>query len=199
MRGLEVYSDVLFTDFDGTDPSPLFNHLDNEGIGYEVYDSGNRSVHVHIKTEPMYGDWVPAAQKAWVRKYAPGADLSFYHPSGQYRLPGTYHVKGGGRCKELVREQPGKALVIEPPVDRPMVPPRAVTPAEAREQLLALAMTRRGVGQRSPHIWLMAKTAAELGMPMDEARTVIEFWNTRFCNPPQDDRTIWRQLHEGYK
>ena len=199
LRGLDVYSDWLFTDFDGTDPKPLLSHLDSEWIAYEVYDSGNRSVHVHIVIEPMFGAWVPAAQKTWIRQHAPGADLSFYHPAGQYRLPGTYHAKGNGRCKELVRTQAGKALVIAPPRDRPLVVPREATPADAKEQVLALAMTKRGVGQRSPHIWLIAKSAAELGMSVAETHEIVNWWNKRFCEPPQDARTIERQINEGYR
>lgn len=197
LRGTPVYSDTLFVDFDGTDPTPLIDHLLSEGIAFEQYDSGNRSVHLHIHTEPIYGVWVPAAHKKWIKQHGPGADMSFYNPSGQYRLPGTYHVKGGGKCKELVRSVAGKRLVLVEP-EREEMPPPIVRDGSKEQLFIALQLQRRP-GQRSPHIWLLGKLACEVGLTYNEAVEHVCWWNRRFCKPPQDLQTIERQVLEGYK
>jgi len=197
MRGMPVYCDVVLVDFDNTDPHEFISYLDTARIGYEVYDSGNRSVHVHIPIEPIEGEWVPRAVKHFVRQHAPNADLSFYHQAGMYRLPGTYHKKTG-RSKELVNSVCGDKLIITEPAVQPL-PVRDADASTVPEDFYMCLLRRRGPGQRSPHIWLLARMACDIGLSREDAMLALIWWNDRFADPPQDMQTLERQLDEGFK
>ena len=109
----DVYSDMLFVDFDSFPDSAkkLAIHLNNMKVKYYVYVSGNRSFHFHIPIVPMYGKDVPFSQKQWIINNSENADLSFYHSSGQFRLIGTKHYKTG-KYKGLLYDHNGSILNI---------------------------------------------------------------------------------------
>ena len=117
LHGSTVYSDMLLLDFDDCAPKALEfqGFLERNNINYQRFTSGNRSIHFHVElVEPMMGASVPWQQKRWVQQNAEGADISFYHPSGMYRLTGTYHIKNPGHKKCILDEKTdGIGLKIE--------------------------------------------------------------------------------------
>ena len=108
-----VYCDTLLLDFDDCpDKAALAEeYFKNVGAAYLKFDSGNRSVHFHVAIEPMCGVAVPGSIKQWVTANMEGADTSFYHNQGMYRLPGTVHRKTG-RKKLLLDRASGGRLII---------------------------------------------------------------------------------------
>lgn len=197
MRGTPVYSDVLLMDFDDHDPTEFRELLISNNIAFEEWDSGNRSVHFHVPIVPMYGPNVPNSQRAWVKKHAPTADISFYHPAGQYRLPRTYHAKNAGKCKSLVAEYPGDLLQIDEIV--PSSIPKFAATEGCEEDFFANLLVRQESGHRRPHIWLLATMAAESGVEFDTAVECIRWWNDKFCSPPHDDSVILSQTESAYR
>lgn len=195
LRGTAVYADTLFFDFDGHDPTDFRRYLHGSGLAFSEWASGGRSVHFHVRLEPVFGSWVPLACKLWTREHAPTADTSFLHPTGMYRLPHTFHAKYAGRRKELVHAQEGVALVLREPAARP-VP--AVVPESSLDQLYFLLTASKGPGHRSGHIWLLATTAAECGLPVDDALDKIRDWNAR-QTAPQTERVILQQIDSAYR
>lgn len=109
----EVYCDVLLVDFDDVpEQAKAAEELfENDGIAFLKYNSGNRSIHFHVPIVPMTGEGVPFSVRSWVASNLPGADLSFYHHQGMFRLPGTIHLKTGRR-KTLLRKFVGARLRI---------------------------------------------------------------------------------------
>ena len=198
LRDIPVRADTLFMDFDNVEPTAFRAWLRASGIGYEEWDSANRSVHFHIPLEPIYGSWVPAAMKAWVKQHAPDADTSFYHAAGMYRLPGTFHHRNPGKCKSLVERVEGSKLVLTAP------PPRIRAfsmPEESKstEDFFSMLTQGQGTGGRSQFAWRLAMTAAEAGIEFNEALKHVEWWNERFASPPLDDAMILRQCESAYK
>lgn len=197
LRGVLVHSDTLFLDFDNVDNTYFRDFLIRQGIGFELYDSGNRSMHYHIPITPMAGITVPAAQKAWVKQHAPDADMSFYHPSGQYRLPRTYHAKTG-KPKILVQSYSGQLLSI-PEYRASNVPVAFRTEGGSRESLIMLLVTRKGEGGRRPHIFQLATCAAELGMDFEETLEHLRWWNSHRCDSPHEEAVLQQQAVGAYR
>lgn len=197
LRGTAVYADTLFVDFDGHDPLAFRKWLQGSGLAWQEYDSGNRSVHLHIPLTPICGAWVTDAMKVWTRQHAPTADISFLHPAGMYRLPGTYHPKQPGRRKELVAEAAGAPLALPEPTERQYTMPKIA--ASSRDEFFAMLTQQQGEGHRRPFLWRLATTGAEAGMEFDEVYEHACFWNERFCIPPHEDSVVLRQCESAFK
>lgn len=108
-----VYCDTLLLDFDDCpDKAALAEeYLKQAKVAFLKFDSGNRSIHLHAAIEPMCGVAVPGSIKQWVSANMEGADTSFYHNQGMFRLPGTVHRKTG-RKKLLLERVDGHRLII---------------------------------------------------------------------------------------
>ena len=194
LRGRPVYCDVLLLDFDQGDPVEFREWLRSSGLAFETYDSGGRSIHFHIPVEPVFGPWVPAAAKKWVQQHSKGADISFYHPAGMYRLPGTFHAKHAGRSKHLIEEGGTNKLVLTEP------PARETRPFEAtgsREEFFLLLLESREPGGRQPFMWRLAMTAAQAGMELEETLENVRWWNERQAQP-HPDHIVERQCLSAY-
>lgn len=194
LRGRPVYCDVLYMDFDDHDPVAFLEWLRGSGLAYEVYDSGNRSVHVHIPVVPVFGSWVPAAVKRWTKIHAPTADTSFLHPAGVYRLPGTFHPKNPGKCKQLVESLPGDRLVLVEPPEREM---RSIEASGSREDFFLLLLEHREPGGRQPFMWRLAITAAQAGMDLQETLENMLWWNAK-QSQPHPEHIVERQCLSAY-
>lgn len=196
MRDLDEYpvaSNILFLDFDNNEQAAAgFRQLlDQQGIAYEEYDSGNRSVHFHVSIVGMYGVDVPQRQKLWVKKNAPGADTSFYHKSGIYRLPGTFHVKNPGHFKRLVNHRSGRRLhVVVPDEEVRASIPSGEDSTELDFVLQRLLWAQIGEGDRTPHMYKIMKTAQRVGLSFDEALSELQYWNAERCAAPHDPEYV---------
>jgi hypothetical protein len=197
LRGLPVYADTLFVDFDNGPADVLIALLQDRGIGYQLWHSGGRSQHLHIPIEPISGVWVPSALKRWMKKNAPGADLSFYHPAGMYRLPGTYHAKNVGQRKHLLDQRSGDKLVIhEPPTPQLHVPTATDSDFNVAD-LYAHSLISAAPGERQPRAWFLATKAFELGWDMEQVLEHLRWWNDTQCDPPHSDSVLVRQAQSA--
>lgn len=197
LRGKPVYADTIFTDFDNHDPVEFREWLRASGIAHTEWDSGNRSVHFHVQIQPVYGEWVPHACKAWTLQHAPTADISFLHPAGQYRLPGTFHPKRPGRRKLMTYQQEGQPLVLEEPPKREFK--IALHDDTTIVDFYTLLLVPKLEGGRQPYIWRLAITAAQAGMEFAETLEHLHWWNSRFCTPMHQDSILQRQCESAYK
>jgi hypothetical protein len=195
LGSLPVYSDMLFLDFDNIDPADTVMHLYDEGIGFTIWTSGNRSVHLHVAIEPMLGPHVPYSQRVWVEQHAPGADLSFYHHSGQFRLNGTPHEKTGKR-KALISDRPGDLLTI-PVVERPAL--KAKCEGAGGTSFMAHLLRRKTEGGRRVYVWHLAKQALADGIPLAVALERILWWNDKHAIPSLDRHQVEDKVYEVYR
>jgi len=199
LRGLSVYADTLFMDFDDHDPVEFRKWLQDEsGLDYTEWDSGNRSVHFHIALEPIEGPWVPQALKNWTKKHAPSADMSFLHACGAYRLPGTFHPKNPGKFKRKVDERTGYKLQLEPVKS---VTPKAgvvLSDSVTKAEVFSIATQATSTGNRRPHAWRLASLGFEAGMTYEEVSATVLSWNKNFANPPHPDDLILKQVEFAY-
>lgn len=192
-----VYSDVLLLDFDSGDTGDFGEWLIDEGVAFESYISGGRSIHLHVHIVPMFGERVPYSQKGWVIAHAPLADVSFYHAAGQYRLPGTVHEKTGKR-KQLTLTHPGRRLEI-PTLELPRLMASGVGgQRETSGAFLPGLMRRKGPGERTVYTWHLAKVARREGVEFDVACTQILWWNRTYSSPPQPEDHVLAKIKEVY-
>lgn len=195
LRGSPVFSNVLLVDFDNTPADDLVQYLRSNGIAFELYHSGGRSEHLHISIVPMYGPEVPYSQKEWIKKHAPTADISFYHPGGQFRLPRTFHEKNPGHRKELIAVYEGKLLSIPTTVRKIHAIKLEDASAEDYSRLL---ITPAAEGHRRPGLWLRATMAAELGIHFEDAVAHLLEWNNSYSNPPHQADVIYKQVQSAF-
>jgi hypothetical protein len=198
LGGVVVYSDVLFFDFDDTDPSDVLLYLYDEGIAHEVYVSGNRSVHIHVRIEPMTGPDVPYSQKMWVLAHTTQADCTFYHAAGQFRLTGTIHEKTGKK-KELIRSMDGADLVI--PYQSP--PPVAYTTPgkliDASPQFMTHLLRTKTEPGRRVYAWHLAMQAHQEGYAFEDALDKVLWWNRHYSVPPLPTDAVLEKVQSVYK
>lgn len=197
LQWAEVYSDTLFLDFDNTDPSELLLFLYDNGYAHSVWDSGNRSVHVHVPIEPMVGSTVPHSQRVWVKTNVPNADPSFYTHAGQFRLPNTRHLKTG-RKKLLRHKLLGKRLHIPTLDTKPQGNVYAANPAQG-SILYGALMCSKNEGGRRVYVWHLATLAYHDGLSIDQTINLISWWNERRCDPPLTIKKIEEKVFEVYK
>lgn len=117
--GIPVWSPLLFVDFDDCpeDAEYLRGLLLHDGIAFQMFDSGNRSIHFHIAREITPSIDVPYSDKEYIRTVVPKADLSLYSAMHPFRLTGTIHEKTN-RPKILIDSFDGNPLSI-PIISKP--------------------------------------------------------------------------------
>ena len=111
----DLYSDCLFVDIDIKTPEEKaravsdVKRLKDMGIKFEVWSSGNRSVHLHIPHALMHSRHLPYTHQCVVEKLGIACDMSIYRGNSLYRLPHTKHQKSG-KYKVLLNSYEGKML-----------------------------------------------------------------------------------------
>jgi hypothetical protein len=201
LRHLPVYSETLFADFDNNPEAArkFADLLRSRGVAFEVWHSGGRSVHFHMPLEPQQGFAVPNSQRAWMRVNAPGADLSFYHAGGIYRLPNTFHAKYPGHCKQLLASVPGELLRIET-VQTPLPTTTTETDDEnAARVYLALLNQPASEGNRTPHCFKLLRAAKRAGQTYEEFLLDLNTWNSDFADPPHTQQTLQQWAERTWK
>lgn len=203
LSGVEVYSDLLLVDFD--DKPELGHQMAEELRAYDwvKFDSGGRSIHLHVRINPMLGADVPYMQKEWMRKHFPGADLSIYKTAGIYRLAGTYHESNPGHCKEVIETNfTGKSLEIEQ-IERPIpLASRDYIPNEDLEGMLMHLMGRsvhQGTTGRNYHAFKISKVCKHLGLDPREAADFVGRWNRNCCVPPLPASGLEATIRSAYR
>jgi len=202
MKHATVYCDTILVDYDDEPEvaEAAILYLRNHGHRFTVWDSGNRSVHLHVALEPIEGVWVPGAVKQWVRQYLRPSDLSFYHAAGMYRLPGTVHEKTG-RAKVQTAEYQGNPVVIEYTKEAVTVSTHKPTGdvTELRHRYQINLITPAGTGRRSTHIsCCLARDARALGLTLEQATADIQEWNRRFATPAHSPDTVAKKVRYEY-
>lgn len=199
-----VYSDLLLVDFDD---QPEAAHAMAESLkeyDFVKFDSGGRSIHLHVRITPMVGPDVPSIQKEWVRKYYPLADLSIYRTSGMYRMAGTYHEKNAGRFKKVIDTNfTGKSLYIDKvEIPAPKYIDRERLSDEERELQLMFLLSKeikQGTTGRNLHVFKISKVCMELGMNINEAVDLVASWNNERCYPSLSPSSIIPTVKSAYR
>lgn len=204
--GLEnapVYSDTLFVDFD-TDSGveAAVQRLVDTGCHFEVWNTGRRGVHLHVPITPMRGAGVPHSQLTWVRANFEGDwDETVYRHHSIIRLPGTFHEKNPGHCKQLMVAYAGVLLTIPllerpPPVSMPHTARGDRNPSEFWSSVLS---PHQSPG-RTFRIFHLGALAAECGLPFDEGLAAARSWAQTIANPPlHNEQEIRRVFVNGYE
>ena len=203
LEDIPVYSDVLLVDFDNDQDLAKAWYAEHAHLyNMDMYYSGNRSVHLHIRIEPMFGTDVPHKQRAWIRQHLPQADDSFYHKAGQFRLPGTYHLKNPGHMKTLLAST-GVSTRLDlrdvevPPAPIPIRGPTMRNASQLGNILLQFLATKVEPGHRNTHIFTTVDLCYKLGYDVDEATKMLQMWNVRLPSPHDEDY-ISRTVEEMY-
>ncbi len=198
----EVYSDCLFMDFDNQPDAAreMVQFLVDEDYQHEAWDSGGRSVHLHIPIVPIVGQQVPWSQRVWVQRHAPKADVSFYTHAGQYRLAGTRHEQTGRR-KTLTHEMPGRVLQL-PMVERPGTDFTYRSSGGmghlAESTFFAQLLRHKGEGERRVFAWHLAKLGKAAGLSIDDVMSKVLWWNDRHCRPSLTTLAVRDKVWEAF-
>ena len=178
--GMDVGSDRIYMDIDDDPESAAkwLKCLKDWNISHSVWDSGNRSVHIHIVTPYKCDRRIPHSQRVFLEQWGASigatTDTSIYHAAGLYRLPGTIHAKTG-RAKTFVSQHVGTAL------DYPIADIRKSVKPEDEGEVLSvlwrLLLTPMQAGGRRFHLWKMCSQADKLGWDVDKILEHMLEWN----------------------
>ena len=114
-RGFTVYADKLFIDFDDMpdQAEKLYHILRQMEVGFEVWHSGNRSIHIEIPHNPLWSKHMPYTHKMFLKNLGVNCDWSIYSTARIFRLPGTVHQKTLKK-KEILEVVTGRLMTLEP-------------------------------------------------------------------------------------
>lgn len=197
-----VYSDTLYIDFDEPDDvDACKNKMLEQGLAFELYESGSKGYHYHIPLDKMYcGVDLPLKHKTWVKSLGFKIDDSIYRHAGLFRLPGTKHKKTG-KLKQLVHKQEGQLLNMDNIVlehkPKPRITCSLSTPATALNECLFNMINEPDVGGRYMKFWKMAKMLHEAEYTKEFAEELLITINFAWKNPKPVEE-ITRALREVY-
>ena len=155
LNGRVLYSDMLLIDIDKEEnKEPALKIMDDLGLHYTVWTTGNRGIHCHVYIKPMQGVNVVYSQQHWLKSVGlwQYIDNSIYRPSGQFRAPGATHSKTN-KVKRILREVEGRQLEIKmlapPPVSTKPWDLEESTPTRLFDFYMNL-LSYRGTGGQTP-------------------------------------------------
>ena len=169
--------------------------LKEQGIAYEKFDSGNRSIHYHVPVVPIVGDWVPRAVYDYECKHIDGCDLSIYRHTGLFRLEGTWHEKNPGHRKQLLAKASGRSVVIEKPESYQIVR----TGDDQGTHMQFIINKRIDTGGRRCYAYNIGSTCFKRGLPKQQALELALKWNNACAKPPLDPEIVWQKVEEAYR
>lgn len=201
LHGKPLFSDTLFIDIDDNPSAEVTveKKLMEQGVGFQVYDSGNRGKHFHVPIKEMYGKDVAYRQKHFVAENYPGADTSIYKITGIIRLPGTYHYKNPGNTKKCIREYRGPKLEVTFSDIIPEVFNTEDVDPEAASKLSWEWFKKVGEGGRNRQIYNMAFLSSLAGYSVDEARDNLLHYNSVMITPPLSNEEVVRTVKSAYR
>lgn len=204
LRGVPVYADTLFVDYDSDDgPEEFEETLRGLGLAFEIWHTGRRGVHFHIPHEPIFGSDTPQRHKAWVTDHAQGDwDPTIYRPAAVIRLPGTWHEKNPGHRKQLVTRQDGARLKLPSPLRVPaeLATERPTGTATGTSATFwgMVHSVRKEPGRRF-RAYAIAATGAEAGMDEQVVWDALVWWAQNMTEPRLDvDAELERIFRNGY-
>lgn len=197
---LPVHAVELFVDFDNQRAAAerFRVYLLAQNVMFNEYDSGRRSVHFHIMTQPISGPNVPYSQLMWMRRHAQAFDTTIYRHTGLFRLPGTYHEKAPGQRKTMVGTY-GRYPLYIPLVERRLIPvPAILNTHEAATKLVRASTREQSEGGRRVHAWYLAAMAHDAGKDRHETYDIVLTWNQQYAIPPLDEAVVIAKVDEAF-
>ena len=204
LDGLPLYSDVLYIDFDDNDAAAMTAKELLKQYSYKMYDTGGRGFHYHVDIQPMYTPDTPQRQKQWLKDNIPGCDYNIMKSSAVIRLPGTWHAKHPGRCKQLVATNKGSKLVIPELASPPRLKftPQLALDVEKQEEILDFLLfktIRVGTVGRNNHAYKIACACRGIGKDYYDTLTLIEAWSRNNSQPPLKSAEIEATVKSAYR
>lgn len=166
-----VASNELIIDFDGgMNIGSLRYSLVSKNVGFKIYESGGKGVHLHIATLPIEGIGVPYSQKKFVQGLFKEADLSIYGHGKLIALPGRIHPKTGNK-KRLFEIYNGEGTLniplLSPPPEKIRLDPIEASYEWAFYRMGLLLENPPAPGERHNRFWGVSKSLMEAGVDPD--------------------------------
>lgn len=208
LNGYRIFADELLVDFDNNEPAAeaAIKWLELHRIQHSMWHSGGRSVHLHIDTVPTTGLTVARNHKKFVAANFPGADLSFYHGAGMFRLPATLHESNLGQFKRQAYIYEGKLLNIQDYIQEFELEPtynindqQSRSKEEAERMLTYLTFKVINKGERNKHVYVMSRLCMDLGYTFNKTCEVIDIWNDAACRPMLPIQEIRTTVSSAFK
>lgn len=199
-----VSSPLLKVDCDAQEASETVEGwLKQQEIGYQKYTTGNRGHHYEINRLASPSQLLPSIDKAFVSRTFPGADISFYHHVGLYRLPGAIHQKTG-RKKALLEHVEGRILDMTTEQADSVTHPfsrasnRGSVQCIFTDRILQNMTVPIAKGERHKRLCEVAVRLDTLNQPMEYAWAYI--WNVNLmAEEPVEEGELRRMLHWAYE
>ncbi len=201
----ETTSECLFIDLDDGDIQlpQLESKLQELGLGYEVWASGGKGYHFHIRQKLVTGFDVPYSQKVFVDNLGIKYDPSIYQPNSLIALPNRKHPRTGKR-KSKVKTVEGNELMLElKETPKNHFSYTVIEESSESQKVLALSMLvglvkEPDTGKRHITLWRTAKTMAAAGFSYDFTVSAVMEITASWKNQKSQEETL-KPLKAAYR
>lgn len=191
-----VYADELYIDIDNDDAAAerLASILQQMRLAFQIWISGSKGWHFHLKHQPVFGHNVPYSHKMWVKSLGIECDWSIYKAGGIFRLPHTRHAKTM-KYKTLSFTAEGHDIVL-PLVD---LPPSARTYRDATDEFvledfidLLSWVTRKKpkAGCRNQRLYALATGLLQCGLKPETCEDLVLNINESLDEPLEEEEVM---------
>lgn len=201
-----VYADCITFDLDNGDKylKPLIEWFTEKGLGYRLYDSGNKGYHLCVDHTPIYDIDLPYTHRLLAEATGVEYDPTLYQAGRLLRNIGTIHEKSG-RPKQLIEEVEGESL-LEITLRHPPESRFKISEVED-EELLPFVFSRvaqlvnnsPGAGRRHVTFYGLAKDAARCGISFDTVLEMCQLVNSTWGGDSKESEQVRSSVEGGYE
>lgn len=206
MRGMQLFTDLLYIDFDDAenDAADAETTLQRLGLQYELFSTGRVGrYHFHVPCNPLTRSDLPMRVAEWVSQNFNGYDPKIYMTSGVIRTPGTFHAKAAGQRKHLVHSEEGATLDLMTATKTMM--PKVFTGSTGEVDMDAgqifdgLMIEPCHEGGRNRQVYRRAYLAKLAGKQLHEAEDLLRAWNEMMVYPPLREGEVLTTVRSAYR
>jgi hypothetical protein len=197
-----VFADELLLDFDsGVDgydaqeeATKMWNWLVSNDYSFTAWDSGGRSIHLHIPHQAAWHKHWPYSHLMFMRGIGVKSDESIFQAGRLFRLPGTVH-ETTLKKKTLIGSHEGSKLLeipllIEPIKQKSHVQFDGEGVIELATKLMSVANRPYVNGERNRRFFCLAMCCLSGGFSSDFTRELLDKVNDELLEEPIDDNEM---------
>lgn len=205
MNKYPVYADCITFDLDNGDKflKPLIGWFTEKGLGYRLYDSGNKGYHFCVPHTPIYNIDLPYTHRMLAEATGVEYDPTLYQAGRLLRNIGTIHEKSG-RPKQIIEQVEGESI-LEITLRHPPESRFKISEVEDEELLpfflnavSNLYGNSPGCGKRHTIAWGLARDASRCGLSYETTLELLLTINASWGSDSKEPEYIAEAVSQGW-
>lgn len=196
LSGKVVYCDMILIDVDEEGNVDAVKELvSNMGLGYSLWTTGNRGIHIHIPIDSVEGVNVPYSITEWLRGAGLWSliDTTIYKAGSQFRVPEAIH-DNTGLAKTLTKEVAGSTPTVPLLVPPPTVQRNDLVVDGDPYDFYSNLLQSRGEGGRHMHMFILWQAGRAAGLDRETVLEWIRWWNDNKAETPHTESMLAKKF-----